>query len=118
MAGLESSTEKQLRLNVKELMKIWRLNQATLAAKLGKGQPWLSRRLSEKDAKTRFQLEDIDALCAVFQLTPSELLRPGYGKWDRRSGRDRRSGAERRGIEDVESDPVTTTTVHALRKAH
>src|SRR5437870_2179038 len=86
-----TTLETQLRLKVLKLMKMWSLNQAQLAAKLGKDQPWLSRRLSEKGHKTRFQLGDIDALCAVFRLSPSELLRQGYGQWDRRSGHERRS---------------------------
>lgn len=94
---VDVAAEEQLRLNVIELMRIWRLNQAALAARLGQSQPWLSRRLSvNRDNKTHFQLEDLDRLSEVFGLSAAELLRPGYGQWDRRSGRDRRTGEDRR----------------------
>lgn len=102
--------EEQLRRNVRELMKTWKWNQVTLARKIGRSQSWLSRRLKapsemtdddkddeKNDHGTRFQFSDLDALAAVFRLSPAELLQPKYGKWDRRSGRERRSGLDRRG---------------------
>ena len=96
--------EEQLRRNVLELMKMWKMNQATLAARLRKSQPWVSRRLkppaepdTEDPTGTRFQFSDLDALGAVFGLSPAELLQPMHGKWDRRSGRERRTGIDRRG---------------------
>lgn len=91
--------EHQLRLNLIELMEFRRMTQAELAERLGKGQPWLSKRLSGKpwnEGGSRFQLEDLDALADVFGLSPAQLLEPGVGKWDRRCGRDRRTGGERR----------------------
>lgn len=69
------------------------MTQAQLADRLGETQPWVSKRLT---GVNRFQLEDLDKLTAIFELSPAELLRPGYGKWDRRNGRDRRTGGDRR----------------------
>jgi transcriptional regulator with XRE-family HTH domain len=95
--SMELPAEEQLRRNVVELMRLYGWTQAELAAKLGQSQPWLSRRLSESDSTgTRFQLSDLDLLSHVFALSPQELLRPGYGKWDRRSGNERRGGFDRR----------------------
>jgi transcriptional regulator with XRE-family HTH domain len=91
--------EHRLRTNVLELMEFRRMTQAELAELLGKSQPWLSKRLSGKpwsEGGSRFQIEDLDALANVFGLSPAQLLEPGHGKWDRRSGRDRRSGFDRR----------------------
>lgn len=79
--------------NVREAMRVRRWKQADLAARLGRSQPWLSKRLK---GTTEFQLSDLDALSTVFGLSPTELVCAGYGKWDRRSGRDRRTGADRR----------------------
>lgn len=92
--------EEQLRQNIKELMRIWGMNQTELAEKLGKTQSWVSRRLNEggrANGGTRFQFNDLDDLACVFGLSPAELLRPGYGKWDRRGAHDRRTGHDRRG---------------------
>jgi transcriptional regulator with XRE-family HTH domain len=86
--------EAQLRQNVKELMDWRRMTQAVLAEKLGEKQPWLSRRLT---GANKFTVRDLDALSRVFHITPSQLMRPGYGQWERRKNRDRRSGHERRG---------------------
>lgn len=104
--------EEQLRRNVLELMKVWRWNQATLADKLGRSQPWLSRRLKapaevtdeDQGHGTRFHFSDLDALSTVFGLSPAELLQPMYGKWDRRSGAERRSGVDRR--RQVRAEPT------------
>lgn len=81
------------RANVKELMEVRRMTQAQLAERLGVSQPWLSKRIT---GTTEFQLGDLDAIGAVFGLSPADLLCAGYGKWDRRSGRERRERAERR----------------------
>jgi transcriptional regulator with XRE-family HTH domain len=79
--------------NVKEAMDLRRWTQAELAERLGRSQPWLSKRLS---GTTSFQIEDLDALAHVFGLTPQEWICAGYGKWERRVGDDRRSGSDRR----------------------
>lgn len=97
--GTLDPAEQLLRQNLLELMEFRRMTQAELAERLGKSQPWLSKRLSGKswnDGGSRFQFEDLDALAHVFGLSPWELLQPAYGKWDRRRGDDRRSGSERR----------------------
>lgn len=94
-----SPAEHQLRLNLLELMEFRKMTQADLAQRLGQTQPWLSKRLSGKawtEGGSRFQLEDLDALSDVFGLSPSELLQPGHGKWDRRRAGERRIGTERR----------------------
>lgn len=90
--------EEQLRQNVLELMAFRRMKQGVLAAKLGRSQSWLSKRLSGKGSGkgSRFQLTDLDVLATVFGVSPSELLEPKWGKWDRRSGHERRSGLDRR----------------------
>lgn len=91
--------EERLRQNVLELLAFWRMKQTDLAARLGRSQSWVSKRLTGKvTGKTgsRFQLSDLDALAAVFGLSPSELLGHRYGKWDRRSGLERRQRADRR----------------------
>jgi transcriptional regulator with XRE-family HTH domain len=82
-----------LRANVRELMDLRRWTQMELAKRLGVSQPWLSKRLT---GTTPFQIEDIDAIGAVFGLSPQELLCAGFGKWDRRDGEERRAGHERR----------------------
>jgi transcriptional regulator with XRE-family HTH domain len=74
-------------------MEVRRWTQAQLADRLKVSQPWLSKRLT---GTTPFQIEDLDAIAAVFGLSPSDLLCAGYGKWDRRVREDRRSGADRR----------------------
>lgn len=84
--------EDQLRTNIKELMRLWRINQVALADRVHQTQPWLSKRLT---GKVRFKIEDLGPLACAFGLSPAELLRPGYGKWNRRV-RDRRSGVDRR----------------------
>ena len=93
------SAEEWLRRNVLELMRFYRMKQATLAEKIGRSQSWLSRRLSGKpwdEGGSRFQFEDLDVLAAVFGLSPAELLEPNYGDWNRRTGHERRSGTDRR----------------------
>jgi transcriptional regulator with XRE-family HTH domain len=85
--------EEQLRQNLRELMEWRRMTQADLAAQLGRSQPWVSKRMS---GVNKFQVEDLDELARVFMLTPTELLHPGYGQWDRRTTRDRRTGNDRR----------------------
>jgi transcriptional regulator with XRE-family HTH domain len=84
---------RQVRANVEALMEAYRWTQAELAERLGESQPWLSKRLT---GKTPFQIEDLDALGAVFGLSPAQLLQPGHGKLDRRTGGQRRVGVERR----------------------
>jgi transcriptional regulator with XRE-family HTH domain len=83
----------QVRANVQELMTMHRMTQAELAALLRKGQPWLSKRLT---GTPPFTLKDLDAFLPIFGLSPAQLLQPGYGNLDRRSGHDRRDGHERR----------------------
>lgn len=83
----------QLRANVRELLDLRRWTQTELADRLGQSQPWLSKRLT---GTTPFQIEDVDAIAAAFDLSPSDLLCVGFGQWDRRSMPDRRSGLERR----------------------
>lgn len=93
----EIPAEEQLRRNILELMRWRKMNQVRLAKLLGQSQSWLSRRLSEKpDKGTRFQFSDLDTLSAIFGVSPAQLLQPGYGNWDRRTGGDRRSGVDRR----------------------
>lgn len=94
----ECSAEERLRRNLIEILDFRRMRQADLAARLGKSQSWVSKRLAGKQSGrgSRFQLSDLDALAVIFGLSPAQLLQPAYGKWDRRSGQDRRSGYERR----------------------
>lgn len=96
---MDTTAEAQLRLNLIELMDFRRMTQAQLAERLGKSQSWVSKRLSGKawtEGGSRFQFEDLDALARVFDLPADALLRPGFGKWDRRCGADRRTGGDRR----------------------
>jgi transcriptional regulator with XRE-family HTH domain len=102
-----------LRVNVQELMKVRRWTQAQLADRLGVSQPWLSKRLT---GTTPFQIEDLDSISALFGLTPQELLCAGYGKWDRRSGRERRSGFDRRG--KARSTPAEQPSPPFRRREH
>jgi transcriptional regulator with XRE-family HTH domain len=81
-----------VRANVQEAMELRRWNQAELAKRLNRSQPWLSKRLS---GTTEFQIGDLDAIAMIFGLSPSELLCAGYGKWDRRTG-ERRTRPDRR----------------------
>lgn len=83
----------RLRQNLRELMEWRRLTQAELAEALGVSQPWVSKRLS---GVTPFQIEDLDRLARLFDLTVAQLLQDGYGQWERRSGEDRRVSLERR----------------------
>jgi transcriptional regulator with XRE-family HTH domain len=83
----------RVRLNVECLMEMHRLTQAELAERLGRSQPWLSKRLT---GTTPFHLGDLDAIGCIFGLSPAQLLQSGYGKLDRRSGMQRRDGIERR----------------------
>jgi transcriptional regulator with XRE-family HTH domain len=90
--------EQLLRENLEQIRAFRRMSQAALADRLGKSQSWVSKRLAGKlnGKGSRFQFEDLDRLAAIFGLSPAELLQPGYGKRDRRTGRDRRSGFDRR----------------------
>jgi len=91
-----SETEAQLLENIRELMRTYRMKQADFAAKLGRSQPWVSKRMSRNpDQANKWKVEDLDALERVFQLSPWELLRPGHGRLDRRAAH-RRSGDDRR----------------------
>ena len=106
--GERPTAEEWLRRNVLELMQFYRMNQTELAEKIGRGQSWLSRRLSGKpwdEGGSRFQFEDLDRLAAVFHLSPAELLQPKYGKWDRRSSTERRSHTDRRRNRTVAPEP-------------
>lgn len=100
---LPAEAVEQLRINIRELMAWRKLTQGDLAALLDKDQPWLSRRMS---GKTQFLVEDLDRFAAVFRLTPHELLRPGFGKWERRRG-ERRLLRDRRMNELSQSKGVT-----------
>lgn len=111
-------TEERLRLNLVELLIFRRMKQNELAERLGKSQAWVSKRLTGKASGkgSRFQFSDLDALAAVFGLSPAELLQPRYGKWDRRSGRERREGADRRQARPIpfpqrEHPRLSSTTV-------
>lgn len=83
----------QVRVNVECLMEMHRLTQVQLADRIGRSQSWLSKRLS---GTTSFQIEDLDLIGDVFGLSPAQLLQPGHGKLDRRSGQDRRTRTDRR----------------------
>lgn len=93
-------SEEIVRRNVLELMRWRRMNQVTLAERLGKSQPWLSRRLSTTDKSTRFQFGDLDAIADVFGVSPAQLMCAGIGEWERRKG-ERRSGEDRRRMQQV-----------------
>lgn len=89
--------EEQLRRNVAELMKYRRMKQGEVAERLGRPQPWLSRRMSaDRDKGTRFQVCDLDALADIFGVSPAQLLCAGNGQWDRRKNGERRCGQDRR----------------------
>lgn len=91
--------EDQLRRNLVALLKARRMRQSELAERMGRSQSWVSRRLSGKEWKdggSRFQFGDLDRLSHIFGLSPAQLLQPGYGEWDRRSGHERRGGRDRR----------------------
>lgn len=91
--SVPETANERVRRNLREIMRIRRMSQAQLADALGRSQPWLSKRLTNV---TPFHLEDIDAISAIFGLTPAEFLCEGYGQFDRRKGGDRRVGQDRR----------------------
>lgn len=93
-----ADSEERLRCNIEHLMEMFGWNQTELAIRVGKDQSWVSRHLSRKPPPSgaRFQFSDLDALAAVFGLSPAELLAHRYGKWDRRIGDERRQRADRR----------------------
>jgi transcriptional regulator with XRE-family HTH domain len=90
---MSDSIDTLLRDNIRALMRLHRWNQTDFAERLRRSQGWVSKHLN---GQLRFQVCDLDGLSTVFGLSPAELLRERYGKWDRRSGLDRRSGTERR----------------------
>lgn len=90
---LVDAANDRLRRNVQALMDWRRMTQADLAGKMGRSQPWLSKRMT---GYTPFQIEDLDALTNVFGLSPQELFCEGHGELDRRTGSERRSGTDRR----------------------
>lgn len=103
MGKLENATPPdagaQLRQNIRELMRIRKWTQADLADKLGRSQPWVSKRMA---GINKFSEADLDALAAVFEpLSPYELLQPGLGRFDRRITSDRRTGRNRRQSENT-----------------
>ena len=100
--GPSLSANDQLRVNLRALMRWRKMTQAELADQLGVSQPWVSKRMS---GVTPFQIEDLDAIGAVFGLSPMELLQPGTGAWDRRHGTERRIGLERRRNRPIIPDP-------------
>jgi transcriptional regulator with XRE-family HTH domain len=89
------SANEWVKANVQEAMDLRKWKQVDLAQRLGRSQPWLSKRLT---GKTPFQIKDLDALARAFGFAASDLLCAGYGKWDRRQGQDRRSGFDRRRV--------------------
>lgn len=94
----ETPTEALLRENIEHLLTQRRIERKDFAKQLGRGVSWLSKRLSGKPSPlgSRFQFSDLDAMARIFELSPADLLQPGLGKWDRRTGKERRSGWERR----------------------
>lgn len=107
--GGSPAAEERLRQNLLDIIEFRRMRQAELAAKLGKSQSWVSKRLSGKPSHkggARFQFSDLDKLASVFGLSPSELLQPGYGKRDRRKGVERRCGTDRRSRRAFATQPL------------
>lgn len=92
-----SESEAQLCKNIEALLDLYRWTQADFAAKLGRSQPWVSKRMSKKpEVANKWKVEDLDALAQVFQVTAYDLLRPGQGPLDRRSLHARRTRPDRR----------------------
>lgn len=89
----EAPCEALLRANIELLMEQRKVSRKELAARLKRSQSWLSKRLG---GKSNFKIEDLDTLARAFGLSPADLLQPGLGKWDRRSGNERRGGWDRR----------------------
>lgn len=108
--SLDVGAEEQLRQNLLEILEFRRMKQTDLADRLGRSQSWVSKRLTGKASGrgSRFQLSDLDALSAIFGLSPSELLQPAYGKRDRRSGHERRQRPDRRQARALSTFPRAT----------
>jgi transcriptional regulator with XRE-family HTH domain len=94
--GARVDANTQVITNVDALRRQRGWTQGQLAERLGKDQPWVSRRLHQGPHQIQWSLDDLDLLAAVFGFTPQQLLQPGHGDLDRRSGQDRRAGVERR----------------------
>ncbi len=93
-----------LRRNVQALLDWRRWNQAQLADRIGRSQPWVSKRLN---GKTRVSLEDLELIAGAFMLPAHALLHSGgFGQFERRSGRDRRTLDRRRHTRMDEDDPA------------
>lgn len=105
------AANERVRVNIECLMEMHRLTQAELAERIGKSQPWLSKRMT---GTTPFQIEDLDSLSYAFGLSPAQLLQEGYGKLDRRVCAERRSGMERRQLGERFQSP---RGAHRLRTA-
>jgi transcriptional regulator with XRE-family HTH domain len=94
-------SDELLRRKIRILMKLHRMTQIDLAARIDMSQSLLSRRLS---GVQRFQITDLDAIARAFNITVPELFFDEYGQWDRRSGSDRRK-SERRQLQQSVYDP-------------
>lgn len=90
-AGMSTASDK-LRVRVREYMDAHKMSQTQLAARLGKTQSWLSRRLTGDQS---FRMKDLDPLATIFRITVPELFFDTFGQWDRRTKVDRRK-VERR----------------------
>ena len=92
IVGDEISPDEQLRRNVQELMHARHMKQVALALSLGRTQSWVCKRQSGKPSPlgSPWQIADLAGLAMVFGLAPWELLKPGIGRYDRRSYTERR----------------------------
>lgn len=94
--------DELLRRKIRALMEQHRLSQIELAAKIGRSQAWLSRKIT---GVQNFYVRDLDRIATVFGITVPELFFDTYGQWDRRSNTDRRKG-ERRQRRQTIFDPT------------
>ena len=90
--GPESADDIAKR-NIQSL-RTWRhWTQADLAERIGKTQPWLSKRLT---GRVPLNLRDLDLIASAFLVSAASLIEPrAPDQWERRSGVDRRRGLPR-----------------------
>jgi transcriptional regulator with XRE-family HTH domain len=71
MAHSSSGTRVKVAAEVRAEMARQRLSQVELAKRLGKGQPWVSRRVN---AEVAFDLDDLDLVAAALDVSLARLL--------------------------------------------
>lgn len=106
-------TREVLRRAVERLMRVHGLTKAQLATRLGKSRPWATNFMNGKRGVT---MDEIDALAALFGVTPESLITEQKSRSDQpRHSRDTTSPSTLGGVRE---DPRTTSRLRELESVN